>query len=293
MISSLFYVNISGSGKGIIVPLIMVLGGYDLAANWMKWMTELTSRKWISRLMGRFSHSQASRYFIPWFAKSYGIPLHEAEKELKEYRTLNQFFTRKLKSGMRPIAQLEGGLISPVDALITFMGEIRSGTILNVKGQDYTLKDLLNHSPHAQSYEHGYAFVLYLSPTDYHRIHAPVAGTLVESEHIKGRVYPVNDFSMRNMKYVLSRNERLITYISHERGEIAVVKVGAMNVSSIRYTDDQAERWNQGDDLAYFEFGSTVVLLTENGTFEPSPKHAVGQKVKMGELLGRFYPPSK
>ncbi len=273
--------------------MIIVLGGYDLAANWMKWMTELSSRKWISRLMGRFSHSQASRYLIPWFAKSYGIPLHEAEMELNEYRTLNQFFTRKLKSGMRPIHQQDGGLISPVDALITFMGEIRSGLMLNVKGQDYTLSDLLNHSPHVHTFEHGYAFVLYLSPTDYHRIHAPVTGTLMESEHIKGRVYPVNDYSMTNMKSVLSRNERLITYLSHERGEIAVVKVGAMNVSSIRYTDGQAKRWNQGDDLAYFEFGSTVVLLTENGTFEPSPARTVGQKVKMGESLGRFYPRSK
>lgn len=263
-----------------------------MAANWMKWMTELTSRKWISRLMGRFSHSKASRHIIPWFAKSYGIPLGEAEKEIREYRSLNEFFTRKLKGGMRPIHESADGLISPVDALITFMGEIRSGTIFNVKGQDYTLQDLLNRSPRAQTYEHGYAFVLYLSPTDYHRIHAPVTGKLLESEHIKGKVYPVNDFGMRNMKYVLSRNERLITYMSHERGEIAVVKVGAMNVSSIRYTDDQAISWNKGDDLAYFEFGSTVVLLTSNGSFEPSRELGVGRKVKMGEPLGRFYPRS-
>lgn len=256
-------------------------------------MTELTSRKWLSRLMGRFSHSQTSRYIIPWFAKSYGIPLDEAEKELKEYRTLNEFFTRKLKSGMRPIHLSDGGLISPVDALITYMGEIRSGTILNVKGQDYTLQELLNNSPRMERYLHGYAFVLYLSPTDYHRIHAPVAGTRIESEHIKGRVYPVNDFGMRHMTGVLSRNERLITYLQHGRGELAVVKVGAMNVSSIRYTNPEATCWNQGDDLAYFEFGSTVVLLTENGTFEPSPERAPGQKVKMGEPLGRFYPRSE
>lgn len=263
-----------------------------MAAHWMKWMTELTSRKWISGLMGRFSHSRASRHMIPWFAKSYRIPLHEAEKELKEYRTLNEFFTRKLKSGMRPIHPEPLGLISPVDALITFMGEIQSGTMFNVKGQDYTLDDLLNHSPRVGSYAHGYAFVLYLSPTDYHRIHAPVTGTRLESEHIKGRVYPVNDFGMKHMKGVLTRNERLITYLSHERGEIALVKVGAMNVSSIRYSDESASAWNQGDDLAYFEFGSTVVLLMETGTFEPLPDRAVGQKVRMGEPLGRFFAPS-
>ena len=259
-----------------------------MAATWMKWMTELSSRKWLSRLIGKFSHSGVSRAMIPLFAKSYGIPLHEAEKELREYRTLNEFFTRKLKPGMRPLHAEPGVMISPVDALITFMGEVQSGTILNVKGQDYSLEALLASSPRVELYKHGYAFVLYLSPTDYHRIHAPVTGKKLESEHIQGRVYPVNDFGMRHMKKVLCRNERLITYISHEYGEIALVKVGAMNVSSIQYTDPSAKSWEQGDDLAYFEFGSTVVLLTQNGTFTPWPELAPGQKVRMGEALGRF-----
>lgn len=266
-----------------------------MAAHWMKWMTELSSRKWISQLTGRFSHSGISRYIIPYFAKSYGIPLHEAEKEIHEYRTLNEFFTRKLKPGMRPL-HVESDhsiLVSPVDSLITAMGEINSGTILNVKGQDYSLEELLNHSPHAQTYMHGFVFVLYLSPTDYHRIHAPVAGKKLESEHIKGKVYPVNDFGMRHMRAVLSRNERLITYISHDCGELAVVKVGAMNVSSIKYVDDKAVRWQQGDDMAYFEFGSTVVLITESGTFDPRGDLEVGRKVRMGELLGYFRPSSK
>ncbi|MNJ49469.1 Phosphatidylserine decarboxylase proenzyme [compost metagenome] len=240
--------------------------------------------------MGRFSHSEISRLLIPAFAKSYNIPLHEAEKDIKEYRTLNEFFTRKLKPDMRPIPSLPDGLISPVDALITAMGEIHSGTILNVKGQDYSLAELLNYSPRVETYNHGHFFVLYLSPTDYHRIHAPVTGLKLESEHIKGKVYPVNDFGMCHIRTVLSRNERLITYIAHDFGEVAVVKVGAMNVSSIKYTDDQAKNWNRGDDLAYFEFGSTVVLLTENGTFEPLPELTIGRKVKMGEPLGKFHP---
>lgn len=243
--------------------------------------------------MGRFSHSEASRLLIPAFAKSYGIPLDEAEKDIKEYRTLNEFFTRRLKPDMRPIHSLPEGMISPVDALITAMGEIQTGTILNVKGQDYSLEELLNYSPRAQSYNHGFFFVLYLSPTDYHRIHAPITGSKLESEHIKGKVYPVNDFGMRNMRKVLSRNERLITYISHDLGEVAVVKVGAMNVSSIKYTDAEAKHWNRGDDMAYFEFGSTVVLLVENDTFEPLPELAPGSKVKMGEPLGRFHTAGK
>ncbi|MNV95994.1 phosphatidylserine decarboxylase [compost metagenome] len=93
------------------------------------------------------------------------------------------------------------------------------------------------------------------------------------------------------MKGVLNRNERLITYIAGDYGETAVVKVGAMNVSSIGYTDANATEWQIGDDLAYFEFGSTVVLLMESGTFTPRPKLEVNTKVKMGELLGTLHRP--
>ncbi|AIQ20257.1 phosphatidylserine decarboxylase [Paenibacillus sp. FSL H7-0357] len=252
----------------------------------LRLMTELSSHRWLSRLMGAFSHSRLSRFLIPVFIKSYHIPAAEAEKQSRQYRTLNEFFSRRLKPGMRPVASGDDAVASPVDAMITAMGEIHSGTILNVKGQDYELEELLNHSPHLELYKKGFFFVLYLSPTDYHRIHAPLTGRKVESDHIRGRAYPVNEFGMRHMKGVLSRNERLITYIAGANGEAAVVKVGAMNVSSIRYTDEQAMEWQIGDDLAYFEFGSTVVLLLESGTFTPRAGLTSETKVKMGELLG-------
>ncbi|ETT68256.1 phosphatidylserine decarboxylase [Paenibacillus sp. FSL R7-277] len=257
----------------------------------LRLMTELSSHRWLSRLMGALSHSRLSRLMIPVFIRSYQIPAAEAEKAAGEYRTLNEFFSRRLKPGMRPVASGEHAVASPVDAMITAMGEINCGTIMNVKGQDYTLEDLLNHSPHLELYKKGYYFVLYLSPTDYHRIHSPLTGQLRESDYIRGRAYPVNDFGMRHMKSVLSRNERLITYIAGSYGETAVVKVGAMNVSSIRYTDEAAREWQRGDDLAYFEFGSTVVLLMESGTFTPRPGLAPDTKVKMGELLGEMRRP--
>lgn len=130
--------------------------------------------------------------------------------------------------------------------------------------------------------------VLYLSPTDYHRIHVPVTGQVVEREHIGGKVYPVNDFGLTHMKRVLSRNERLITYIKHNSGEAAVVKVGAMNVSSIKYVQPIVNSVEKGDELAYFEFGSTVVLVLEDNTYTPRKDLQVGLKVKMGEYLGEL-----
>ncbi|MHA0857003.1 archaetidylserine decarboxylase [Paenibacillus sp. CMAA1364] len=260
-----------------------------MAKKILRLMTELSSRKSISQMMGRFSHSSVSRYVIPTFIRNYHIPASEAEKDISEYRTLNEFFTRRLKPGMRPIDSGEHSLTSPVDATITAMGDISSGTILNVKGQNYTVEEILHHSPHLELYKNGYVFVLYLSPTDYHRIHSPVTGVQTESEHIKGRVYPVNDFGMTHMPSVLSRNERLITYIAHSCGEVAVVKVGAMNVSSIQYTDATVNAWRKGDDLAYFEFGSTIVLLMENGTFHAREDLKPGDAVRMGQSLGELH----
>lgn len=251
-------------------------------------LTELSSRKTVSRITGAFAKSRWSRGFIPRFIKAYGIAAEEAEKAVHEYGTLNEFFTRRLKPGMRSVAMEPDTMVSPVDALITGIGYIQDGTLLNVKGQDYTVEELLNRSPRVVNYKNGFFFVLYLSPTDYHRIHSPIAGDIMEKEHVPGKVYPVNEFGLTQMRRVLSRNERLITYIQHELGEVAVVKVGALNVSSIQYVQPLPKRLARGEELAYFEFGSTVVLLAETGTFECLEGLSVGSRVRMGEALGRF-----
>lgn len=254
--------------------------------SFFRLLTELSSRKFVSQITGAFAKSRLSRALIPRFAKFYGIRVEDAEKQIAEYESLNDFFTRRLKKGLRPIEEDAALLISPVDAGITGMGAIETGGIYNVKGQDYSLEELLNQSPRTVNYIDGFYVVLYLSPTDYHRIHSPVTGKILEKELIRGKVYPVNEFGLRHMRRVLSRNERLVTYILHDKGEVAVVKVGALNVSSIQYVQPLPDQLERGDDLAYFEFGSTVVLLLENETFEPRKDLQVGSKVKMGESLG-------
>lgn len=254
----------------------------------LRMMTELSSRKFVSQITGRFAKSSLSRRWISRFAAMYKIPVEEAEKALGEYRSLNEFFTRRLKPGKRPIDQSASALVSPVDAKITGCGVIKNGMLLQVKGQDYTIEELLNGSPRLSQYRNGYFWVLYLSPTDYHRIHSPCEGEIVETEHIPGRVYPVNEFGLTSMKLVLSRNERLVTYIRNEVGETAVVKVGALNVSSIKYVEPLPRTLGRGDELAYFEFGSTIVLLTEDGTLQPRPDLKTGDQVRMGEKLGHL-----
>ncbi|GIQ68487.1 phosphatidylserine decarboxylase [Xylanibacillus composti] len=258
-----------------------------MAKAFYRLLTELSSHAAISRMAGAFARSGLSRRLIPRFAKVYGIPIEEAEKTIDQYESLNAFFTRKLKPGLRPIDPDPNALVSPVDALITGMGPISDGTVLNVKGQHYTVGELLNRSPRMIHYRNGFCYVLYLSPSDYHRIHAPLSGKVEETEAIPGRVYPVNDFGLRYMNRVLSRNVRTVTYIRGSKGETAVIKVGAFNVSSIRYVQDAApQSVERGEELAYFEFGSTVVLLIENGTFVPEPDLKVGDKVRVGQSLG-------
>lgn len=249
-------------------------------------MTELTSRKWISAITGAFAQSPLSRKLIRTFANTYKIDIDEAEKPLEQYRTLNEFFTRRLKPNMRQIDAAAEAVVSPVDALITSCGQIDKGTIVNVKGQNYSIAELLADEQRSRAFEHGYYFVLYLSPTDYHRIHAPVAGKIVDKVHLPGKVYPVNQFGLTHMKLVLSRNERLITYIQAGERMIAAVKVGALNVSSIQYVDKNKTELERGEELAYFAFGSTVVLLAESDSFEADEGIKPDMKVRMGQRLG-------
>lgn len=260
-----------------------------MKTTFLRLLTELSSRKFVSQLTGKFAKSSLSKFLVPKFAKAYGIRIEDAEKNIEDYTSLNDFFTRRLKAGSRPLDPDPQALLSPVDALITGMGSIQSGQIVNVKGQDYTIEQLLNHSPRIVNYKNGFFFVLYLSPKDYHRIHSPVTGKINEKEHILGKVYPVNDFGLQHMNRVLSRNERLVTYVQHQHGEIAIAKVGALNVSSIQYVDASISELERGEELAFFEFGSTVVLLIETGTFTPLDTLEVGTLVQMGQSLGQLH----
>lgn len=260
----------------------------------LRTLTELSSRKTVSRLAGHLAKSRLSRHWIPRFVAMYRVNVAEAEKRPEEYETLQAFFTRRLKPGARPVDADPAALVSPVDGTVVACGPITDGTILQVKGQDYTVRELLNGSPRVPLYLDGHAWVLYLSPSDYHRVHAPCEGDIVETDHVPGRTYPVNDFGLRFMSRVLVRNERRVTYIRHGRGEVAVVKVGALNVSSIRYADPLPHRLAKGEEFAWFEFGSTVVLLTSSGLCTPRADLKPGQTVRMGERLAtiRLHPPA-
>lgn len=239
----------------------------------------------LSRLVGGLVHVRLPRglasFVIRRFARSYGVNLDEAEHPVEHYRSLGEFFTRNLKPGVRPI---EGTFVSPVDGRLRDWGRVIDGRIPQIKGKTYGLEDFLGHDDIASTFDRGHFFNFYLSPRDYHHIHAPVRGLVARSVHIPGRLWPVNDWSLSSIDDLFSVNERVVTYLKSRMGVIAVVMIGATNVGKMSVTYDsfvtnvppratEVRRrdyaspvvLSAGARLGTFHMGSSVVVLVREG----------------------------
>lgn len=225
-----------------------------------KSFAELTGQPFSSRLLKRFTSSKCSRPLIQPFISFYGINTAEAEFPPAHYSSLNEYFTRSLKPGSR-IA--EDGLVSPVDGVLSASGEVTDGQQFTVKGKPYSLQALFGSEERAKPYENGWYFLFYLSPQHYHHVHYPLSGTLINRYALGNTSYPVNDLGIRFKDELFSSNYRIISEIESGNSRAAVVKVGALNVNSIRI-NDSSKICEKGQDFAHFAFGSTVILFIEN-----------------------------
>jgi len=271
----------------------------------------LLPKNLISKLFGYFSTLKLPRFMmitiLKAFAKAYKINLDEAELEIKEYASLNQFFTRALRAEARIIDSAENAVVSPTDSKITSFGNINESTIIQAKGIDYSVKELLGSEKHYKSFTNGKYITFYLSPQDYHRIHSPFFGQILGYYYEPGKLFPVNDLAVLNIRGLFPKNERLITFLQTEYGKIAVIKVGASNVGKIRVTYDNkivTNNWirfskeheykdvsimiDKGSELGRFEMGSTVILVFENETIDIDPSITLGDKVQYGTVVGQF-----
>ena len=248
-------------------------------------LIELTNGKWTSSLLRRFAHSKVSKRIIPSFAKQYKINLEEMDRPIQEYKTLHDFFTRALIEGARDINLEDGTVVSPVDAVLEDSGDIHADSSFQVKGKVYSVEEMLGSVKEAEKYLEGRYMVLYLSPSHYHRIHSPVEGVVTRKSTLGQKSYPVNKWGMTLGKHPLSKNYREITEIRHNGGSLSVVKVGAMFVNSIERTHS-GDTLHKGEEIGYFSFGSTVVLLFEKGTFNPTITGKLPQAVHVGETIG-------
>lgn len=248
-------------------------------------MIDLLNRKSFSQLLAIFSKSRISRFLIPIYSKVYQLNLLEMEKPLKEYKTIHDLFTRKLQKGARSIDGNPLSVISPVDAILQECGIIDDHHCIKVKGKDYFITEMLGGIEKAQKYRNGTYMIFYLSPSHYHRIHSPVSGRISNQWSIGTKSYPVNHFGLKYGKRPLAKNYRMITELEYNEGTVAVVKVGAMYINSIVKLSTESHL-RKGEEMAYFSFGSSVVLLFQEETFMKEETLKTPSQIKVGECIG-------
>ena len=257
------------------------------------WATRWTWAPWKNFLIGRV-------------VKAYGVDMSQAaQPDPFAYPSFNAFFTRALKPDARPVAADERVIACPADGRISQLGSIRDERIFQAKGQDYSVAELLGNEAAAAPYTNGRFITVYLSPRDYHRVHAPLTGTLRESVHIPGRLFSVAPFAVEAVPRLFARNERLVCHFDGAHGPFVVVMVGAMLVSGVETVWSGVEippyasavvhkdwrgkgiRLERGAELARFNMGSTVILLLPSGFAEFDPDLSVQMPVEMGMSIGR------
>lgn len=245
-------------------------------------------------------------WIIRRFVDKYGVDMSEAlASDIASYRSFNEFFTRALKPGARPIADAD--LVAPVDGAISQFGPIEGDQIFQAKGHSYSTTALVGgDAALAGRFEHGSFATLYLSPKDYHRIHMPCDGRLVRMTYVPGDLFSVNPATARGVPGLFARNERVVCVFESTRGPFVMVLVGATIVGSMatvwhgvvnpprpgeirqwRY-DDQQVVLKKGEEMGRFLLGSTVVLLFPSLPVTFNPDWAPARPIRLGEAMANY-----
>lgn len=251
-------------------------------------------RKFFSALYGRLMDTKWSRRLIPGFIKDHQLNSMESVKSEGEFKTFNDFFTRKLKPEARPFDTSEEILISPCDARLLAFDDIHVEEVVQVKGLTYALKDLLLDDPLAEKYEGGTVMVFRLNPLDYHRFHFPDDGVAHPTRNLEGLFYSVNPVALKSIPRLYVENKRAVTkFESVHFGPLLFVEVGATNVGTIIQTHKDCSAVKRGSEKGYFRFGgSTLILFAEKGRIrldEDILLHSaqgIESRVLFGETIG-------
>ncbi len=257
-----------------------------------------------SRSAGAAANSSILGRPLVWLVRTgYGINLHEAaEQDPRAYPTLNAFFTRALKEGARPMPKAACALACPADGRLMSFGRLEGAQLIEAKGQNYSIRQLLGNEASASRVQDGFHACVYLSPPDYHRVHMPFGGRLFSWTSIPGNLFSVNPAASARISDLHCRNERLVCRFETAHGFLAVVFIGARMVGSIETTfnaeptpypeiqthETQGPDYDRGDQLGQFKFGSTIVICWEASEFNFKPDLEAGMRIKVGEALGDF-----
>ncbi|MEO0997360.1 MAG: archaetidylserine decarboxylase, partial [Pseudomonadota bacterium] len=194
-------------------------------------------RRWLTRLVYRLTRIRLAplkNLTIRWFVRQFRVDVSEAENAVPGgYLSFNDFFTRALRTGARPLPQTATAFSSPCDGTVSQLGRIDGGTLLQAKGHRYSVAALLGDAGLAGRFDGGRFVTIYLAPYDYHRVHMPIAGRLRRDRRLGADLYSVNDATARRIDRLFVRNERVVALFDSDAGPLALVFVGALNVGSV------------------------------------------------------------
>jgi phosphatidylserine decarboxylase len=266
-------------------------------------------RKHVSRALGHLADLPVPTSVLDSltgvYIRAYDVDLSEAEVPPEGFSSFNSFFTRRLKPGARPLDADPVALLSPADGKVADCGPITPESVFLVKGQRYDVGTMLGDRKAASTYAGGWYCIIYLSPRDYHRVHAPTSGRIELARHVPGTLFPVNAIG-EHVPQLFARNERVVVVQkSPIHGEVASILVGAVGVgrvvasfdeslvtntsrgvAPVREYGDAGPSIDRGEELGMFQLGSTVVLFTTAAS-KLEPTIAAGDFVRMGQAIAR------
>jgi phosphatidylserine decarboxylase len=274
------------------------------------WQQNLIPQHLLSHLMGKLASAKLgspTHYGIKKFIEHYRVNMNEAKiSDYTQFETFNDFFTRELKEGARIISAENNVMISPVDGCVSEVGHIEKDQLLQAKGAYYSVRDLCGGDNELSEKFHDGAFLTaYLSPRDYHRFHMPVSGKLKKMIYVPGKLFSVNQSSVKNVPGLFARNERVVCEFETDIGAMAFIAVGAMIVGSMSMnwhgivapqekcvikTYDYSKQpifLNRGDEVGHFRLGSTVIILCEKNKIKWDASLCAEKKLQMGEVIAR------
>ena len=274
----------------------------------------LLPRYWLTTVvyrLARIRHPGVKDFLITRFVKLYKVDTADVKLDIPgDFATFNEFFVRELADGVRPIDASPAAIISPVDGTLSQAGALRSDAILQAKGREYSLDDLLaTDLDDARAFVDGSFATIYLAPYNYHRVHAPFAGELVAARFVPGDLFSVNEATAAAIPGLFRRNERLVLQFRTSFGPAALIFVGALNVGSIttpwsgeirprkqgvvETIDIRAAATivDKGDLLGWFNMGSTVIVLLPGDTAVWRDGLLSGEPLRMGESIGTLSAP--
>ena len=258
--------------------------------------------------IARIRKTAIKNFLIERFVQAFDVDVDEVLEPIPDgFATFNEFFIRELAEDARPVDKRDEVLVSPADGTVSVAGTLCGDTIIQAKGIDYSLDDLLaTDLENAHAYDDGKFATIYLAPYNYHRVHAPIDGNLVAARYIPGDLFSVNAATVARVRGLFRRNERLVLHFETPLGPAAVILVGALNVGSIStpWTGEVRPRSSgvvealdisafpaevqKGDLLGWFNMGSTVILLLPRGACDWDDDLEPGETLRMGEEIAKL-----